>query len=143
MAHSPYVKLHPLAYVTGREPRGSIGSPLRWGAEPYRMGPRHVLVPDPCLVFDQGLSIFRPGAPGPRCEWSEPLVEGFGSHLRGPVCTHGGPGPPLGVLSANLGVRCTPMGSGLTADALKYSTILDTWRPRTHPGGEARRRCGP
>jgi hypothetical protein len=108
--HSPYVRLRPLAYITGRGPRGSIGSPPGRGAEPYRMGPRHVSVPDPCLVFNQGLSIFRPGAPGPRCEWSRPLAEGSGSHLRGLVCTRGGPGPPLGVLSTNLGVRRTPMG---------------------------------
>jgi hypothetical protein len=72
-AHSPYVRLRPLAYVMGRGPRGSIGSPPGRGAEPYKMGPRHVSVPDPCLVFDQGLSIFCPSTPGPRCERSDPF----------------------------------------------------------------------
>jgi hypothetical protein len=54
----PYVRLHPLAYVTGRGPRGSIGSPPGRGAEAYMMGSRHVPAPDPCLVFDQGFKHF-------------------------------------------------------------------------------------
>jgi hypothetical protein len=83
-ARSPYVRLRPLAYVTGRGPRGSIGSPPGRGAEPYMMGSKHVPAPDPCLAFGQGLSIFRPGAPGPRRERSRPLAKGSGFHLRGP-----------------------------------------------------------
>jgi hypothetical protein len=82
--HSPYVRLRLLAYVTGRGPCGSIGSPPGRGAELYMMGSRHVPAPDPCLVFDQGLSIFRPSAPGPRRERSRPLAKGSSSHLRGP-----------------------------------------------------------
>jgi hypothetical protein len=66
------------------------------------MGPKHVPAPDPCLVFDQDLSIFRPGVPGPRREWSGPLAKASGFHLRGLVCILGGLGPLLGVLSANL-----------------------------------------
>jgi hypothetical protein len=62
------------------------------------MGSKHVT--GPCLVFDQGLSIFYPGTPGPCCEWSGPLVEGSGPHPKGPACTRGGPRPPLGVLAA-------------------------------------------
>jgi hypothetical protein len=141
VAHTSYVRLRPLAYVTGRGPRDSIGSPPGRGAEPYRMGPKHVPAPDPCLVFHQDLSIFRPGVPGPRREWSGPLVKASGFHLRGLVCILGGLGPLLGVLSANL--DAPPWGSGPTADALEYSIIMDTWRPRTLPGGEARHRCGP
>jgi hypothetical protein len=48
-AQRPYVRLHPLAYITGNKPRGSIGSPLERGAQAYRIKPGHVSVPDPCL----------------------------------------------------------------------------------------------
>jgi hypothetical protein len=134
-----YVRIDPLAYVTGRRPRGSIGSPLGRGAEPYMMGSRHVPAPDPCLAFGQGLSNFRPRAPGPHRERFGPLAKGTGSHLRGLVRIRGGLGPPLGVLPANLGAL--PWGSRLTADAQEYSTMMDTWRSRSYPSGEAGRRC--
>jgi hypothetical protein len=75
--HRPFVRLRPLAYVTGRGSRGSIGSPPGRGAEAYRMGPRHVSASDPCLVFDQGLSIFRPSAPGPAVSSPDPLQRGL------------------------------------------------------------------
>jgi hypothetical protein len=39
-ACSPYVKLRPLAYVTGGGPCGSIGSPPGRGAEVFMMGSR-------------------------------------------------------------------------------------------------------
>jgi hypothetical protein len=35
-AQRPYVRLRPLAYITGDSPRGSIGSPSRRGAIPLR-----------------------------------------------------------------------------------------------------------
>jgi hypothetical protein len=46
-AKRPYVRLHPLAYVTGARPRGSIGPPSERGAEAHRIKPGHVSVPDP------------------------------------------------------------------------------------------------
>jgi hypothetical protein len=107
-ARSPYVRLCPLAYITGRRPRGSIGSPPGRGAEPYMMGSRHVPAPDPCLAFGQGLSIFCPGAPGPRRERFGPLAKGSGSHLRRPSMhtwrSRTSPRSPVHKL------RCTPMG---------------------------------
>jgi hypothetical protein len=105
------------------------------------VGSRHKPAPDPCLAFGQGLSIFRPGAPGPHRERSGPLAKGSGSHLGGPVCTRGGLGPPLGSPVRKL--RRTPMGSGLTVDAQEYSIMIETRRSRTLPGGEAGCRCGP
>jgi hypothetical protein len=45
----PYVRLRPLAYVTGNKPRGSIRSPPERGAQAHRIKPGHVSVPDPCL----------------------------------------------------------------------------------------------
>jgi hypothetical protein len=48
----PYVRLRPLAYITGNKPRGSIGSPPERGAQAHRIKPGHVSVPDPC--FGQG-----------------------------------------------------------------------------------------
>jgi hypothetical protein len=107
-ACSPYVRLRPLAYVTGRGPRGSIESPPGRGTESYMMRSRHVPAPDPCLAFGQGLSIFHPGAPGPRRERSGPFAKGSGSYLRGPSMhtwrSRTSPGSPVRKL------RRIPMG---------------------------------
>ena len=56
-AQRPYVRLHPLAHVTGNKPRGSIGSPPERGAQAHRIKSGHVSVLDPCLC--KGIS--RPG----------------------------------------------------------------------------------
>jgi hypothetical protein len=37
VAHRPYVRLRPLAYVTCTMPCGSIGVPPEWGAEAYKV----------------------------------------------------------------------------------------------------------
>jgi hypothetical protein len=49
VAQRPYVRLRPLAYVTGNKPRGSIGSPPERGAQAHKIKPGHVSVPDPYL----------------------------------------------------------------------------------------------
>jgi hypothetical protein len=46
-AQRPYVRLCPLAYVTGSRPRGSIGSPPERGAGAYAAWSGHVSVLDP------------------------------------------------------------------------------------------------
>jgi hypothetical protein len=51
VAQRPYVRLHPLAYVTGSKPRGSIGSPPERGAEVYAAWSGHVSAPDPHLAL--------------------------------------------------------------------------------------------
>ena len=48
-AQRPYVRLRPLAYVTGNKPCGSIASPPERGAQVHRIKPGHVSVLDPCL----------------------------------------------------------------------------------------------
>jgi hypothetical protein len=45
-AQRPYVRLRPLAYVTGDSPRGSIGPPPERGVEAHRIKPGHMSVPD-------------------------------------------------------------------------------------------------
>jgi hypothetical protein len=47
----PYVRLLPLAYVTGSVPRGSIGVPPERGAEAYVVWSGHVSAPDPRLAL--------------------------------------------------------------------------------------------
>jgi hypothetical protein len=50
-AQRPYVRLHPLAYVTGSRPRGSIESPPRRGVEAYTIRSGHVSASDPRLTL--------------------------------------------------------------------------------------------
>jgi hypothetical protein len=50
-AQRPYIRLHPLAYVTGSRPRGSIGSPHERGAGAYVTWSGHVSVLDPRLTL--------------------------------------------------------------------------------------------
>jgi hypothetical protein len=50
-AQRPYVRLRPLAYVTGSVPRGSIGAPPERGAEAYVLWSGHVSAPDPRLAL--------------------------------------------------------------------------------------------
>jgi hypothetical protein len=47
VAHMPYVRLRPLAYVTGDMPCDSIGPPPERGAEVYMVWSGHVSAPDP------------------------------------------------------------------------------------------------
>jgi hypothetical protein len=46
-AQRPYVRLRPLAYVTGDSPRGSIGSPPERGVGAPAVWSGHVSAPDP------------------------------------------------------------------------------------------------
>jgi hypothetical protein len=103
-AQRPYVRLRPLAYVTGDRPRGNIGPLPEQGAEAHRSKPGHVLVPDPCLslTWARVSSI-----PGPCCRWSRPYSEGFGPHPRGPACLLGSLGPYLEVQVECTGVQCS------------------------------------
>ena len=106
-AERPYVRLRPLAYVTGRGPHGGIGSPPGRGAEAYRMGSGHMSAPDPSLVLHQGLSFSCLGIPRPYRGRSGPHVGGVRTPSHGPDLhtwwsrtSPGGPGcihrgPPL------------------------------------------------
>jgi hypothetical protein len=111
-------------------PRGSIGSPPERGAGvhadrsgTYQTRSGHVSASDPCLGPVQGPSMFYPRTLGPHCGCSGPHTGGSGSHSRGPACTRGGPGPSLKVRTVYPGVWYSPMGSGLTVDALECITF--------------------
>jgi hypothetical protein len=82
-AQRPYVKIRPLAYVTGSRLRGSIGSPPERGAEAYTVWSEHVLAPDPRLALIKARLFFVP-------ESRDPAVSG-------PDPTQRGPEPVLGV----------------------------------------------
>jgi hypothetical protein len=84
-AQRPYVRLRPLAYVTGDMPRSSIGPPPDRGAEVYMVWPGHVSAPDPRLALIKAWVFSAPKSQDP--------AEG------GPNPTQRGPGPVPGVRS--------------------------------------------
>jgi hypothetical protein len=110
VAQRPYVRLRPLAYVTGSRPRGSIGSPPERGAEVYMVWSGHVSAPDPRLAFIKVWVFFVLESWDPAVSDPDPTQGGYGTHPRGPVCARGGPGPLPEVWSAYTGVRHSPMG---------------------------------
>jgi hypothetical protein len=128
MAQRPYVRLRPLAYITGRGPRGGIGSPLGRGAEVYRMGSGHVSAPDPSLVLDQSLSFSCLGIPGPYRGRSGPHVGGSRLHPTDPACTRGGPDLPGGPGCIPRGPALSHEGSDLLLVSWSIPSFLDTWR---------------
>jgi hypothetical protein len=79
----PYVRLRPLAYVTGSGPRGSIGSPPERGAEAYTVWSRHVSAPNPRLALIKVWVFFAPKSRDPAESGLDP--------------TQGGPEPIPGV----------------------------------------------
>jgi hypothetical protein len=97
-AQRPYVRLRPLAYVTGSKPRGSIGSPPERGAQVHRIKPGHVLVPDPC--FGQGIP-----CPGTSLWVVRTLFGGIRTPSKGPSTLLGSPGPYSGVRVVRTGVQ--------------------------------------
>jgi hypothetical protein len=138
----PYVRLHPLAYVTSSRPHGSIGSPPGWGAGGICGQVRTRL----------GLDTCRHGTPA----WVLPKarvrsVLDLGTPLRATQTPYGGvwipfqgsglhtwrSGTNLGVQTVYPRVRdhpwgsalyirgsgALPWGSGLTVDALEYVTF--------------------
>jgi hypothetical protein len=119
-AQRPYVRLRPLAYVTGSRPRGSIGSLLERGAKAYTVWSGHVSAPDPLLALIKAWVFFVPE--------SQDLA------VSGPDPTQRGPGPvpvvwftPVGVLDLARrfglyiqGSGTFPWGSRPTIDALEH-----------------------
>jgi hypothetical protein len=115
VAQKPYVRLHPLAHVTGSWPRDSIGSSHERGVEAYAVWFVHVSAPDPRLALIKAWVFFVPesrdlavsgpdpaqGGPGPvpgvRARpwrfWT--LPGGPVRTYRGPTLSHGGPDPLL------------------------------------------------
>jgi hypothetical protein len=128
-AQRPYVRLRPLAYVTGNKPRGSIGSPPERGAQAHRIKPGHVSVPDPCL--GQGI-------PYPRTSlWvARTLLGGIRTPSKGPGMltwesrtVFGGPG------CAYRGLVLPRGGPVQLIASWDISSFLAMWRPWSHPRG--------
>jgi hypothetical protein len=82
-AQSPYVRLRPLAYVTGNRPRGSIGSPPERGAEAHMVWSGHVSALDPRLALIKARVFF--------------VLESRDPAMSGPDPTQRGPRPVPGV----------------------------------------------
>jgi hypothetical protein len=83
-AHRPYVRLRPLAYVTGSRPRGSIGSPPERGAEAYAAWSGHVSAPDLRLTLIKAWVSFAPESRDLAASGPDPAQGGPGAHPRGP-----------------------------------------------------------
>jgi hypothetical protein len=98
-AQGPYVRLRPLAYVTGSRPRGSIGSPPERGAEAHMVWFGRVSAPDPCLALIEAWVCFVLGS-------QDPAMSGLNPTQRGP-------GPVPGVRFALVEVLDLTRGSGL------------------------------
>jgi hypothetical protein len=90
-AQRPYVRLRPLAYVTGSGPRGSIGTPPEWGAEAYTTWSGHASAPDPRLVLNKVRVLFV-------LESRDPIVSGPNPTRRGPGLIPGVRFVPMEVL---------------------------------------------
>jgi hypothetical protein len=107
-AQRPYVRLHPLAYITGNKPRGSIRSPPERGAQAHRIKPGHASVPDPCIgqsipcprtslrVTRTLLGGIRTSPKGSGLPAWEPwtILGDPGHEYRGPALSRGGPNLP-------------------------------------------------
>jgi hypothetical protein len=143
-AQRPYVRLHPLAYVTSSVPRGSIGAPPERGAEAYVVWPGHVSALDPLLALIKAWVFFV-------SESRDPAVSG-------PDPTQRGPGPVPGVWFVPMevldlarrsgpymqGSGTFPWGSGPTIDTLEdivFSGHVAALDPLSHPvpGGRTER----
>jgi hypothetical protein len=136
VAQRPYIRLRPLAHVTGSGPRGSIGSPPGRGAEVYRVWFGHVMASDPRLALIKAWVFFVPESRDPVESGLDPHTERSGTRAggtsspprrswtlpggpvricRGPVLSHGGPDPSLIPWSV--------------------SSSPATWRPQSRPRG--------
>jgi hypothetical protein len=124
----PYVRLRPLAYVTGSWPRGSNRSPPEWGAEVYAVWSGHVSPLDPRLALTKVRVLFvpehrDPTQRGPRPipgVWFVPvevldLTRRSGPYIQGSGTFHGGP--------------------DLLLIPWRISSSLATWRPWSWPRG--------
>jgi hypothetical protein len=77
-AQRPYVRLRPLAYVTGSRPRGSIGSPPERGAGAYTAWSGHVSALDPRLALIKAWVFLVSESRDPAVSGSDPTQRGPG-----------------------------------------------------------------
>jgi hypothetical protein len=119
-AQRSYIRLCPLAYVTGSRPRGSIGSLPGRGAEAYAVWSGHVSAPDPRLALTKVQVLF---VPEPR----DPIVSGPDPTQRGSGPIQGVRFVPVEIMDLTRrsdpyiqGSGSFPWGSGPIADALDH-----------------------
>jgi hypothetical protein len=131
----PYIRLRPLAYVTGSRPRGSIGFLPERGAEVHTVWSEHVSAPDPRLALIKAWVFFIP-------ESRDPAVSG-------PDPTHRGPRPVPGVRFAPVvvldltrrfglymqGSGTFPWGPDPLLIPWRILSSLATWWLRSRPRG--------
>jgi hypothetical protein len=134
-AQKPYVRLRPLAYITGSRPHGSIGSPLERGAEGHTAWSGHMSVLDPRLALIKVRVFFV-------SESRDPNVSGSDPTQRGPRPVPWVRFVPVEVLDLSRrygsymqGSSTFPWGSGPNVDTLEDIASLATWRPRSRPCG--------
>jgi hypothetical protein len=72
VAQRPYVRLRPLAYITGSRPHGSIGAPPERGAEAYTVWSGHVSALDPRLASIKVWVFFVPESRDPTVSGPDP-----------------------------------------------------------------------
>jgi hypothetical protein len=110
-AQRPYVRLRPLAYVTGSRPHGSIGAPPERGVEAYVVWSGHVSAPDPLLALIKAWVFFVLGSQDPAMSGPNPTQRGsdpsrgsglhpwrFGLHIQGSGTFPWGSGPTVDTL---------------------------------------------
>jgi hypothetical protein len=128
-AQRPYVRLHPLAYVTGNKSRGSIGSPPERGAQAHRIKPGHVSVPDPCL--GQGIP-----CPGTLLWVAWTPLRGVRTSPKGSGLLAWEPWTILGDPGREYRGLALPRGGPVQLIASwDISTFLATWCPWSRPRG--------
>jgi hypothetical protein len=134
-AQRPYVRLHPLAYVTGSRPRGSTGAPPERGAEAYTVWSGHVSAPDPRLALIKACVFL--------------VQESRDPAVSGPDPTQRDSGPVLGVRLAAVEVLDLTRRSGLYMQGFdtfpwgpdpllipwRILSSPATWRPWSRPRG--------
>jgi hypothetical protein len=128
-AQRPYVRLHPLAYVTCIVPRGSIGAPPERGAEAYTVWSGHVSAPDPRLALIKAWVFFVP-------ESRDPAVSGLDPTQRGSEPVPRVRFAPVEVLDLTRrsglyiqGSDTLPWGPDPLLIPWSISSSLATWRP--------------
>jgi hypothetical protein len=88
VAQRPYVRLHPLAYVTGSRPRGSIWSPPERGVGAHAVWSGHMSAPDPRLALIKAYVFLVSESRDPAVSGPDPAVSdpdpscGSGLYLR-------------------------------------------------------------
>jgi hypothetical protein len=137
-AQRPYVRLRPLAYVTGSRPCGSIGSPPERGAKAYAVWSGHVLVPDPRLTLIKAWVSFAPESWDLAVNGPNPAQGGGGGRGLVPVVRVRPwrfwtlPGGPV---RTHRGSALSHGGPDLLLITWGISSFLATWRPWSCPRG--------